>query len=175
MNEIDELRPISDHVLRAAVVQIPQDDLDNLKSIRKVEDETTEVSKTRDVSGSILVAVIDFTTIGLLFQTDSSTLGLLVYTLVTTCLGETASIGMGTLRGTFLVAVNLVKGHTFPTKVKVLPVGFHLYPTELNTLPVGFDPLALVEGFTPVEDNIGAKITWSSLYIPGEIVAAFDV
>nr|GEX11287.1 dolichyl-phosphate beta-glucosyltransferase [Tanacetum cinerariifolium] len=39
-----------------------------------------------------------------------------------------------------LVAI-LVKGHTFPTNVKVYPVGC--------------DPLALVDEFTPIEDNIG--------------------
>nr|GEY76817.1 hypothetical protein [Tanacetum cinerariifolium] len=44
-------------------------------------------------------------------------LGLLVYTLVTTRFGATTSRGMGTLRGTLLVAVILVKGHVFPTKI----------------------------------------------------------
>ncbi|GKF27319.1 hypothetical protein Tco_0083213 [Tanacetum coccineum] len=45
------------------------------------------------------------------------------------------------LRGTSVVVVILVKGHAFPTIV--------------NVRPVGYDPLALVDGFTPVEDNIG--------------------
>ncbi|GJT51204.1 hypothetical protein Tco_0977361 [Tanacetum coccineum] len=44
------------------------------------------------------------------------------------------------------VVVILVKGHVFPTIVKVRPVGF--------------DPLALVDDFTPVEDNIGLLETW---------------
>nr|GEY55188.1 hypothetical protein [Tanacetum cinerariifolium] len=48
---------------------------------------------------------------------------------------------MGFLKGTLVVVVILVKGHAFPTIVKVLPVGC--------------DPLALVGKFTPVEDNIG--------------------
>ncbi|GJU61095.1 hypothetical protein Tco_1238861 [Tanacetum coccineum] len=48
---------------------------------------------------------------------------------------------VGFLRGTSADVVILVKGHTFPTIVKVRPVGY--------------DPLALVDGFTPVEDNIG--------------------
>ncbi|GKB73424.1 hypothetical protein Tco_0934836, partial [Tanacetum coccineum] len=39
------------------------------------------------------------------------------------------------------VVVILVKGHAFPTIVKVRPVGC--------------DPLALVDSFTPVEDNVG--------------------
>ncbi|GJS87550.1 retrotransposon ORF1 [Tanacetum coccineum] len=45
------------------------------------------------------------------------------------------------LRGTSAVVVILVKGHTFPTIVKVRPVGC--------------DPLALVDGLTPIEDNAG--------------------
>ncbi|GJX28516.1 hypothetical protein Tco_0236595 [Tanacetum coccineum] len=121
MNEIGELRAISGHVLGAAGVQIPQNNLDNLQSIREEEDGATEVSDPRDVSSFILLAVIDFATLGLLLGTDLGTLGLLVYTLVTTCSGATTSRGMGTLRGTLLVAVILVKGHAFPTKVKVLP------------------------------------------------------
>nr|GEW72825.1 hypothetical protein [Tanacetum cinerariifolium] len=51
------------------------------------------------------------------------------------------SRGIDFLRGTIAVVVILVKGHTFPTNVKVLPVGC--------------DPLALVGKFTPVEDSIG--------------------
>ncbi|GKE68950.1 hypothetical protein Tco_1527022, partial [Tanacetum coccineum] len=46
MNEIGELRAISGHVLGAAGVQILQNNLDNLQSIRKEEDEATEVSDT---------------------------------------------------------------------------------------------------------------------------------
>nr|GEW26464.1 hypothetical protein [Tanacetum cinerariifolium] len=45
------------------------------------------------------------------------------------------------LEGTTVVVVILVKGHSFPTMVKVRPIGC--------------DPLALVDGFTFVEDNIG--------------------
>nr|GEW47820.1 reverse transcriptase domain-containing protein [Tanacetum cinerariifolium] len=51
------------------------------------------------------------------------------------------SIGIGFLRGTIAVVVILVKGNTFPTNVKVLPVGC--------------DPLALVSKFTPVEESTG--------------------
>ncbi|GJR96726.1 hypothetical protein Tco_0268900 [Tanacetum coccineum] len=91
-----------------------------MQSIREEEDGATEVSDPQDISGSILLAVIDFATLGLLLGIYLGTLGLLVYTLVTTCSGATTSRGIGTLRGTLLVAVNLVKGHAFPTKVKVL-------------------------------------------------------
>ncbi|GKF96195.1 hypothetical protein Tco_0288930 [Tanacetum coccineum] len=57
MNGIGELRVISGHVLLASRVQIPQNNLDNLQSIREEEDRATEVS------GSILLAVIDFPTL----------------------------------------------------------------------------------------------------------------
>ncbi|GKA83718.1 hypothetical protein Tco_0805313 [Tanacetum coccineum] len=56
-------------------------------------------------------------------------------------LGVSLSRAVGFLKGTSAGVVILVKGHAFPTIVKVRPVGY--------------DPLALVDGFTPVEDNIG--------------------
>ncbi|GJV43856.1 hypothetical protein Tco_1428392, partial [Tanacetum coccineum] len=56
-------------------------------------------------------------------------------------LGVSLSRSVGFLRGTSKVVVILVKGHAFPTIGKVRPVGC--------------DPLALVDDFTPVEDNIG--------------------
>ncbi|GKC09534.1 hypothetical protein Tco_1001144, partial [Tanacetum coccineum] len=93
MNGIGELRAISGHVLGAARVQIPQNNLDNLQSIREEVDGATKVSDPRDVPGFILLAVIDFATLGLLLRTD-----------------------------------------------------------------LGFDLLALVEGFTPVEDNEGLLV-----------------
>ncbi|GKB45664.1 hypothetical protein Tco_0896417 [Tanacetum coccineum] len=46
---------------------------------------------------------------------------------------------VGFVRGTLVVVVILVKGHTFPTIVKV----------------TSCDLQALVDGFTPVEENIG--------------------
>ncbi|GJS62313.1 hypothetical protein Tco_0657097 [Tanacetum coccineum] len=56
-------------------------------------------------------------------------------------LGVSLSRAVGFLRGTSAVVVILVKGHAFPTIVKVHPVGYDL--------------LALVDGFIPVEDKIG--------------------
>nr|GEX79194.1 reverse transcriptase domain-containing protein [Tanacetum cinerariifolium] len=44
MNEIGELRAISGHVLGAAGVQIPQNNLNNLQSIKEEKDGATEVS-----------------------------------------------------------------------------------------------------------------------------------
>nr|GEZ13615.1 hypothetical protein [Tanacetum cinerariifolium] len=58
---------------------------------------------------------------------------------VMTGLSVLLSIGIGSRRGTIAVVVILVKGHTFPTSVKVRPVGCDL--------------LALESKFTPVEDN----------------------
>ncbi|GKC66631.1 hypothetical protein Tco_1099229 [Tanacetum coccineum] len=45
---------------------------------------------------------------------------------------------VGFLEGTLVVVVILVKGYTFPTIVKVRPVGLQMYPIFENTLPVGF-------------------------------------
>nr|GEV44843.1 hypothetical protein [Tanacetum cinerariifolium] len=106
INEIGELRAISGHVLGAARVQIPENNLDNLHSTVE-EDGTFKTVDAQDLLG--LCALL--------------------------------SRGMGLLWGTIVVVVILVKGHAFPTIVKVLPVGC--------------DPLALVGKFTPVEDNIG--------------------
>nr|GFC41088.1 hypothetical protein [Tanacetum cinerariifolium] len=63
MNKIGELRAISSHVLGASGVQIPQNNLDNLQSIREEEDGATNISDPRDVSDSILLAVIDIPTL----------------------------------------------------------------------------------------------------------------
>ncbi|GJT44808.1 hypothetical protein Tco_0953523 [Tanacetum coccineum] len=58
-------------------------------------------------------------------------------------LGVSLSRAVGFLRGILAVVVILVKGHAFSTIVKVRPVGC--------------DPLALLDGFTPVDDNIGVS------------------
>ncbi|GJR53836.1 hypothetical protein Tco_1404357 [Tanacetum coccineum] len=94
MNEIGELRAIFGHVLRASGVQIPQNNLDNLHSIREVEDGETEELDPGDVPGSFWLEIIDFAILGLL----------------------------------------------------------------LEPIVLGFDSLALVEGFTPVEDNKGLLV-----------------
>ncbi|GKE16124.1 hypothetical protein Tco_1423701 [Tanacetum coccineum] len=68
MNEIGELREISGHVHGASGVQIPQNNLDNLHSIREEENGATEVLDPRYVPGSILLAIKDFTILGLLLE-----------------------------------------------------------------------------------------------------------
>ncbi|GJT64741.1 hypothetical protein Tco_1016221 [Tanacetum coccineum] len=106
-------------MLGAAGVQIPKNNLDDLHSSRE-EDETSETMDPQDLLGSLLLANIDLIILGL---------------------GVSVSRAVSSLRGTSAVVVILVKGHAFPTIVKVRPVGC--------------DPLALVDGFIHVEDNIG--------------------
>ncbi|GJT93474.1 hypothetical protein Tco_1082319 [Tanacetum coccineum] len=84
-------------MLRATGVQIPEDDLDNLHSLREVD--------------GILV-----------FVDPQDLLGFLEYTNLTTGLCDSESRTIGFLEGTSLVVVILVKGHAFPTIVKVRPV-----------------------------------------------------
>nr|GEU38946.1 hypothetical protein [Tanacetum cinerariifolium] len=133
--KIDELRAISGHVLGATGVQIPKDDLDNLQLVGEVK--TLELDP-QDLLGSILL--------GTFFA-----LGFLVYTNVTTGLSMLLTIGMGSLGGTIVAVTILVKGHTFPTSVKVRSVGFHLYPMVLNTFPVDFQTFLLPGVFTDLD------------------------
>ncbi|GKD55712.1 hypothetical protein Tco_1289099 [Tanacetum coccineum] len=106
-------------MLGAAGVQMRENNLDNLHSSRE-EDGTSKTVDPQDLLGSLLLADIDLTILGL---------------------GVSVSRAVGFLEGTSAVVVILVKGHAFPTIVKVRPVGY--------------DPLALVYGFTPIEGNIG--------------------
>ncbi|GJY19044.1 hypothetical protein Tco_0390535 [Tanacetum coccineum] len=75
VDEISELRAISGHMLGAAGVQIPEDNLDDLHSLRE-EDGTSEIMDPQDLLGSFLLA-----------DTDSRTLDLLTGTLVLEFLG----------------------------------------------------------------------------------------
>ncbi|GKD06114.1 hypothetical protein Tco_1181088 [Tanacetum coccineum] len=104
-------------MLGAAGVQIPENNLDDLHSSRE-EDGTSETIDPQDLLASLLLADIDLIILGL---------------------GVLVSRAVGFLRGTSSFVVILVKGHAFPTIVKVRPVGC--------------DPLALVDGLTPVENN----------------------
>ncbi|GJY00552.1 ribonuclease H-like domain-containing protein [Tanacetum coccineum] len=67
VKESGELRAISGYVLGASGVQIPQNNLDNLRSIEE-EDGATEVLDPRDIPGSVLLEIIDFTILGLLLE-----------------------------------------------------------------------------------------------------------
>ncbi|GJT52384.1 hypothetical protein Tco_0978541 [Tanacetum coccineum] len=87
-------------------------------------------------------------------------------------LGVSVSRAIGFRRGILAVVVILVKGHAFPIIVKVRPAGLQVKLTTITLItinvefalslefytfsdPLGYDLLALVDGFTPVEDNIG--------------------
>ncbi|GKD35195.1 hypothetical protein Tco_1250704 [Tanacetum coccineum] len=81
-------------------------------------------------------------------------------------LGVSISRAIGFLEGTSAVVVILVKGHAFPTIVKVRPVDLDLARAFISefalslecytfAIPLGYDPLSLVDSFTPVEDNTG--------------------
>ncbi|GJV89955.1 hypothetical protein Tco_1533893 [Tanacetum coccineum] len=76
-------------------------------------------------------------------------------------LGVSFSRSVGFLRGTLVVVAILVKGHAFPTIVKVRLVGY--------------DPLALVDRFTLVEDNIGLLETRFEVEVAFVIVFPEDV
>nr|GEZ51943.1 hypothetical protein [Tanacetum cinerariifolium]GFA00130.1 hypothetical protein [Tanacetum cinerariifolium] len=65
------------------------------------------------------------------------------------CVSVSKAIGF--LEGTSVVVVIQVKGHAFPTIEKVRPVGC--------------DSLALVDGFTPVEDNIATSLSHELLML----------
>nr|GEW92057.1 hypothetical protein [Tanacetum cinerariifolium] len=80
---------------------------------------------------------------------------------VTTGLSVLLSIGIGSLRGTIAVVAILVKGHTFPTNVKVHPVDeMALLSTTLFFLfKLGCDPLALESKFTLVKESTGVLET----------------
>ncbi|GJT38642.1 hypothetical protein Tco_0938507 [Tanacetum coccineum] len=79
-DEIGELRAIFGHVLRATGVQIPEDDLDNLHSLREVD-------------GTLV------------FVDPQDLLGFLEYTKLTTGLGDSNFRTIGFLEGTSLVVI----------------------------------------------------------------------
>ncbi|GJU85241.1 hypothetical protein Tco_1292787 [Tanacetum coccineum] len=89
-------------MLGAAGVQIPENNLEDLHSSRE-GDGTSETMDPQDLLGSFLLADKD-----LIF------------------LGVSVSRAVGFLRVTSVVVVILVKGHAFPTIVKVLPVDLDL-------------------------------------------------
>nr|GEY63116.1 hypothetical protein [Tanacetum cinerariifolium] len=114
--KIDELRAISGHMLRAAGVQVPEDDLDNLQV--ESEEATLELEDPQELLGSILLETF-------------LDLGFHEYTNVTTGLSVLLTIGMGSLGGTIVGVAFLVKGHTFPTSVNVHPVTTFCFKTKL--------------------------------------------
>ncbi|GJY25974.1 hypothetical protein Tco_0400700 [Tanacetum coccineum] len=106
-DEVDELRAISGHMLGASGVQIPQNILDNLQSIRE-EDGTSETINPQDCLGSLVLEVLDSTILALLLDpTDLDAFGFPLYTLSAGDYVITGVIAVS-LRGTSLVALALV-------------------------------------------------------------------
>ncbi|GJZ06312.1 hypothetical protein Tco_0540105 [Tanacetum coccineum] len=66
-DEVDELRAISSHMLGASRVQIPQNNLENLQSLRE-EDGTSEIVDPQDCLGSLVLEVLDSTILTLLLS-----------------------------------------------------------------------------------------------------------
>ncbi|GJU45884.1 hypothetical protein Tco_1203150 [Tanacetum coccineum] len=113
-------------MLGASRVQIPQNNLDNLQSLRE-EDGTSETVDPQDCLGSLELEVLDSTILALLLDhTNLDAFGFLVYTLYVLGLDDSLVVIVISLRGTSLLDVILVKGHLFPTIVKVLPIGLDL-------------------------------------------------
>ncbi|GKC53856.1 hypothetical protein Tco_1076601 [Tanacetum coccineum] len=98
-NEVDELRALPGHMLGAARVQVPEYDLYDLKL-------------TREEDGA--VETLDP------YFPDLLLLG---------CVCLAGVVDMDFLGDTSLVEMILVKGHVFPSIVKIRHVGFQLYPT----------------------------------------------
>nr|GEW44309.1 hypothetical protein [Tanacetum cinerariifolium] len=139
---IDELRAISGHMLRAIGVQVPEEDLDDLHVESK--EATLELEDPQELLGSnLLETFLD--------------LGFLEYTNVTTGLSVLLTIGMGSLGGTIMGVAILVKGHTCPTSV--------------NVLPVDIDPLVLEAKFNPVEEITGLL---DSKFVEGSVAILSD-
>nr|GEU38046.1 hypothetical protein [Tanacetum cinerariifolium] len=136
-DKVDELRVIFGHLLGAFRVQIPWNNLDNLQLIRE-EDGTSEIVDPQDCLGSLVLEVLDFIILAL--QLDSTNLDAFGFLLQTFSDGDCVITGVivVSLRGTLLVETILVKGHLFPTIVKVLPVGskieFILFKLDLTFL-----------------------------------------
>ncbi|GJV69194.1 hypothetical protein Tco_1484703 [Tanacetum coccineum] len=118
LNKVDELRVVSGHMLGASGVQIPKNNLDNLELTREVDGEF----KIVDPQFLLGFEMLD---------------GL-----------DPKILRVVALRGSSLVEVILVKGHAFPTSVKIL---------LFLVLSEDYDLLVLVELFIPVEGNTDSK------------------
>ncbi|GKB73590.1 hypothetical protein Tco_0935002 [Tanacetum coccineum] len=118
MNKVDELRAVSCHMLGASRVQIPENNLDNLKLTRE-GDGDFEIVDPQCLLGSKMLEGLDPKILGSLFKsTNFATLIFLRYILISR-LGVVTDFKVVSLRGSTLVEVNLVKGHEFPTIIKV--------------------------------------------------------
>ncbi|GJT22484.1 hypothetical protein Tco_0892421 [Tanacetum coccineum] len=91
-------------MLGASGVQIPENNLDNLQSIRE-EDGTSEIVDPQDCLGSLVLEVLDSTILTLLLEpTDLVAFGFLLYTLSSEVCMIAGAIVVS-LKGTALVEV----------------------------------------------------------------------
>ncbi|GJT92509.1 hypothetical protein Tco_1081354 [Tanacetum coccineum] len=118
-------------------VQVLEDDLNDLKWTRE-EDGEVETLDPQVLLGSEVLEILYSTLLDLLLEYTFFVLGFPRFLLLGGVFLTTFARN-GFLGGTTVVEVILVKGHLFPSIVKVRPVGFDL--------------LALVKLFTPVEVN----------------------
>ncbi|GJV46338.1 hypothetical protein Tco_1430874 [Tanacetum coccineum] len=118
MNKVDELRAVSCHMLRASGIQIPENNLDNLKLTRE-ENGDFEIVDPQCLLGFEMLEGLDPKILGSLRKsTDFTTLVFLRYILISR-LGVVTYFKVVSLRGSTLVEVILVKGHVFPSIVKI--------------------------------------------------------
>ncbi|GKD30556.1 hypothetical protein Tco_1241334 [Tanacetum coccineum] len=105
-------------MLGASGVQIPKNNLENQKLTRE-EDGELETVDPQCLLGSLMLEVLDPRILGsLLESTDFATLVFIRYILIAE-LGVVTDFEVVSLRGTTLVEVILVKGHVFPSIVKI--------------------------------------------------------
>ncbi|GJU25528.1 hypothetical protein Tco_1164149 [Tanacetum coccineum] len=115
-------------MLGASGVQIPKNNLDNMKLTRE-EDGDFDTVDPQYLLGFDMLEGLDPKILGSLLKSiDFASLVFLQYILFSR-LGVVTDFEVFSLRGSTLVEVNLVKGHVFPTIVKVHPVDLDLERT----------------------------------------------
>ncbi|GKB60523.1 hypothetical protein Tco_0916709 [Tanacetum coccineum] len=133
-NKADELRALPGYVLGAPQVQVPEDDLNDLKWTREEDKEVLLGSESLEILDSTLLdLLLEPTLVMSLSFPELMLLGGVFLAIL---------VESGFLGGTTLMEVILVKGYLFPSTVKVRPVE-------------DFDLLELLELITPVEGNKG--------------------
>ncbi|GJZ50293.1 hypothetical protein Tco_0604483 [Tanacetum coccineum] len=115
-------------MLRVARVQIPENNLDDLQSSR----EEMEHQK-------LWIPKIDWVFLDVKTNVTNK-LSVLITSRAVSSYGHISA-----------VVVILVKGHAFPTIVKVRPVGLQVYPIFVNTFPVGFQTFLFELFFTDLD------------------------
>ncbi|GKE13359.1 hypothetical protein Tco_1416910 [Tanacetum coccineum] len=126
-NKVDELIALPGHVLGATSIQVLEDDLNDLKWTQE-EDGVVETLDPQFLLGSELLEIIDATSFDLLLEPILIISLSFSEVLLLGAVFLTTIVEIGLLGGTTIVEVILVKGHIFPSIVKVLAVGFQLYP-----------------------------------------------